>query len=79
MSCFEEKIFGEKVDKVCGNIAENFLQTVSQEPLVGVLLNFDQIGHIQNFFDMGETLAYVLSQLNLFDIHHRLTHSILYF
>ena len=64
---FFNRVFGlgiqRKVDKfqdqvaaeVCNgrNILEYFFQAFVQEPLVAVLLHFNQVGHFQNFIDLG--------------------------
>ena len=64
---FFHRVFGlgiqRKVDKfqvqvaaeVCNgrNIFKYFFQTFFQEPLVAVLLHFNQVGHFQNFIDFG--------------------------
>ena len=64
---FFHRVFGlgiqRKVDKfqdqvaaeVCNgrNILKYFFQTFVQEPLVAVLLHFNQVGHFQNFIDLG--------------------------
>ena len=33
-----------------GNIVEDFLHSLVQEPVIGILLNFNQVGHLQDFF-----------------------------
>ena len=35
------------------NVIESFPESLIQEPLVGILLHLDQVGHIQNFFPSG--------------------------
>ena len=36
-----------------GNIVENFFESFIEEPLIGILLNFNEVGHLQYFFLPG--------------------------
>ena len=58
------------------NVAKYFFQTLIQEPIVRVFLNFNQIWHIQYFTNPSEAHADVFADLHRFDIHHWLNHSI---
>ena len=40
-----------------GHIPEHFLETSVQKPLVGLLLDFQKIRHVQHFFMAGKALA----------------------
>ena len=59
------------------DIVEDFLQSLFQEPFVGILLHLDQVWHVQDFVDPSETHPDIFTQLYRLDIYHRLTHSIL--
>ena len=67
-----------KVSCVVGNtghIAENLLEAFLQEPLVGLLLNFDKVRHIDDFIDFRKTHTFSLAELYGFNINHRLINS----
>ena len=54
------------------NIAEDLLEPFVQEPLVGILLHLDEIGHLHNLVDPPEAHAGIVAKLNRFHFHHRL-------
>ena len=64
---FEDKFFG-----IVGNgrnIRQYFLQILRNKPLIGILLNFDQIRHVEDFVDPGKAHAFPRAHLHL--MHHR--------
>ena len=54
------------------NIAEDLLEPLVQEPLVGILLHLDEIGHLHDLVDPPEAHAGIVAKLNRFHFHHRL-------
>ena len=62
-----------------GNILEDLFETLVQEPLIGFLLDFDKIRHIDDVFDFAEALTLRSAQFNVFDINQkRITPSFCY-
>ena len=59
-----------------GNIVENLFEALFQKPLIGILLDLNQVRHREDFFDAGKAHTGVSAQLHRFDIHHWLNHSI---
>ena len=55
----DEKVSG--IIRDGGYIPQHFHQTFLEEPLIGVLLNFDQIGHLKDFVDFGKAHSDVLA------------------
>ena len=43
------------------NVIESFPESLIQEPLVGIFLHLDQVGHIQNFFSSGIAHTHAVS------------------
>ena len=54
------------------NVPEHLAEIFLQKAFVGVLLHLDQVGHFQDFFDLGKTHPRALSHLNRMD--HVSTH-----
>ena len=47
------------------NVVKDFPETVAEEPLIGILLDFDEIGHLENFLLFGEAHADAFPGLDL--------------
>ena len=45
-------------------IIENFLETLFQKPIIGILLYLNKVGHIKNFFSMRIAHADAFSGFN---------------
>ena len=54
-----------------GHILKDLLKPLFQEPLVGVLLHLQQVGHIQDFLMAGIALAEGLAVVDVLDHHRR--------
>src|SRR5699024_12374553 len=48
-----------------------------QEPLVLVLLHLDEVGHPDDFVDVGEAHPLGLAEFYGLDFHHKIDHSLL--
>ena len=57
------------------NVPENLPETFLKEPLVGSLLNLDQVRHIDYFINFTEAHALGIAQLYGFDINHMRIHT----
>lgn len=60
-----------------GELLEDLLDTVIQEPFVGILLNTDEVRHIDDLIDLRKTHSGGFSELYGLNIHHRLYHSLI--
>ena len=83
-------ISGNRIDRVVGklngqisgvihygrNIAENLVKSLSEEPLVGVLLHLDKIRHFRSCFNLGKAVSHIGAKFTGFK-HHKKNHSIL--
>ena len=58
-----------------GHVVEDLAQPLVEEPVIRVLLHLDEVGHFQHLIDLCEAHANRVSQLNRFNIRHRLDHS----
>ena len=62
------QVAGVVGDGVC--VAEDLVQALLQEPIIGILLDLQQIGHLQNFLILGVALAEGLAEvLVLYQCH----------
>ena len=52
-----------------GHIAEDLMQALPQEPVVGVLLDLQQVGHLQDLLILGIALANGLAIVHVLDLH----------
>ena len=75
MAYEREFIFAVRVSDR-GNVPEHFLDTVLQEPLVGILLNTYEVRHVDYLIDFRKTHSGGFSELYGLYIHHRLYHSL---
>ncbi len=57
------------------DVLEYFLETFLQKPLVGSLLNLNEVRHIDYFINLAEAHALGTSQHDGFDINHMRIHS----
>ena len=51
------------------NVRQHLFQILRNKPLIGILLNFDQVRHVENLVDTGE--AHALPRAHLHLMHHR--------
>ena len=65
---FEQKIAG--VIHNSRGILEDLPESAVKEPLIGILLHLDEIGHLQHFGDLGKGHSGISAVLNFCDIHH---------
>ena len=68
------KLTGEIGDGA--NILEHFPQTLFQEPLIGVLLDLEHIGHFQDLFVLCVALTHGLAKQLVLDHCHMDHHSL---
>ena len=57
----DKRLKGYKIGNVWDfgcHVMKNFFQPFFQKPLIGVLLNFNQVRHLKNFFLTGITHSY---------------------
>ena len=47
-----------------GDVIESFLQTFLQEPVIGILLNLDQVRHLEDFFLSLVSHAHISAAVN---------------
>ncbi len=52
-------------------LVKDLPQALLQEPLVGIFLHLNEVGHFQHFVDLGEAHAHIVAQLYRFDIRHK--------
>ena len=68
--------FQLQLSAVVGNgreVFENVFDTFANERVVRILLNFNQIGHIENVLDFAESPSLGIAALNLVDfLRHRI-------
>jgi len=57
------------------NVAKHLFEALVQKPVVGILLDLDQVGHVEDFIDLRKAHARRFAQLYRFDIHHSPDHS----
>ena len=50
-------------------VGKNLTQALVEEPLVGLFLHLDQIGHLQNLFDARKALSCGFAVLYVFHLH----------
>ena len=60
-----------------GHVAEDLFEALLDEPIVGRLLNLDEVGHIHDLVDLTEAHALAASSCNGFHFQHRQNHSVL--
>ena len=65
---FEHKVAG--VIHNSRGIVEDLLESLLKEPMIGILLHLDEIGHFQHFGDFGKGHSGISAVLNFCDIHH---------
>ena len=53
-----------------GHIVEHLAQALLEEPIVGILLDLDQVRHVENLVDVCEAHARVFAKLYRLNIHH---------
>ena len=53
-----------------GHIVEYLLEALLEEPVVGILLDLDQVRHLENLVDVSEAHARVFAKLYRLNIHH---------
>ena len=59
------------------DVMEDLFQALVQKPLIRVLLDLDQVGHTDDFVDVGEAHALGFAELYGLDFHHKINHSLL--
>ena len=69
---FKNELFG--IVRYGRNIVQNLSEILLNEPLIGILLNLYQVGHVEDFVDPGEAHALLFAHVHL--MHHRV-HSLL--
>ena len=83
LGLFVEAVIHEAQRQVAGvilngaNVMEHLPQALVQEPLVRVLLHLDEVGHPDDFVDVGEAHPLGLAEFYGLDFHHKIDHSLL--
>ena len=65
----QHEVAGVVLDR--GNVVEDLMQALLQEPVVRVFLNLDQIGHTNHFVDVGKAHAGRSAVLYGLDLYHK--------